>query len=349
MSASERRPRRPVLLALAAGAALCAPAALADPSPRPERALVVLLDPRGPTTNGSGVQHALSRLRRAVDEIGAAAPAVAELASRRDARIDPSVLSSAIALRERAEGHFRVLQSDRALLLLDEATPLHMRRFPDVFGDAEASRAARLAAAIYRMENRPVRMREELRRAITFAPDAPMDPAQFPPELVAAFEAERQYLLAAGLPMSGPTRLCEAGRLIGAAVIVTIAPAATTANSVALDVYETTACERRAVSLSLLATDEEARRTASAILVPPAAVVAETIVMVRPNGPEPIRPPAEAPTPWWGRWYTIAGAGALVVGGVVSALLLTQRADGTSSTHTVPGGFVGAGAGTNEE
>src|SRR5512134_1419118 len=147
MRASERRAL--VLTALLAGV-LAPGTARAQPSQ--ERALVVLVDPRGPATSAHNVQHALSRLRRAIGQIGALAPLQPELASRRDTRIDPSVLDSAVKLRERAEQHFRRLESDRALLLLDEATPLHMRRFPDVFGDAEASRSARLAAAIYRME-----------------------------------------------------------------------------------------------------------------------------------------------------------------------------------------------------
>ena len=319
-------------LLVTALAALAPSVARAQPAKRPERALVLIVAGRGPATASDGAQHAIARLRRAIASIGAEAPDAEALAERRDARVDGSVLSSAVALRERAEQHFRRLEADRALRLLEEASILHMRRFPDVFGDPEASRAARLAAAVYRAEGRPVRMREELRRAVAFAPEAPMDPAQFPPELVDAFETEREYVVASGVPLPGPTRLCEAARLVRASAIVTLAPAAQTSNSLGLDVYEPISCERHAVALSLLDDEADARRAASAILVPTAATAAQTVVLVRPSGPVPLpreRPPT--PTPWYGRWYTIASAGALVVGGVVTALLLTQEPDRLSA------------------
>ena len=324
-----------IMVVAGALAALAPNTAHAQPAKRPDRALVVIVVSRGPTAASDGAQHALSRLRRAIASIGAEAPDAEALAARRDARIDGSVLSSAVALRVRAEQHFRRLEADRALRLLEEAWILHQRRFPDVFGDPEASRAARLGAAVYRAEGRPVRMREELRRAVAFAPGTPMDPGQFAPELVDAFETERQYVLASGVPLPSPTRLCEAARLLRASAIVTVAPAAQTSNTLGLDVYEPVTCERHAVALSLLDDEADARRAASAILVPPAATAAQTIVLVRPSGPVPLpreRPPA--PTPWYGRWYTIAGAGALVVGGVVTALLLTQEPDRLSAdTH----------------
>jgi hypothetical protein len=169
-----------------------------------------------------------------------------------------------------------------------------------------------------------MRMKEELRRAITFAPDLPMDPALYPPDLVAEYETEREYLSAAGLPLPSPTRLCESARLIGAAAIATVAPLATTDASLGLDVYDPETCARRAVTLALTGDDESARRAASAILVPTAAEAAQTIVFVRAPAPAPIAPaPRDPPTPWFARWYTLAGAGAVIAAGVVAAVLLS--------------------------
>ncbi len=307
----------------------------AQPAPADERAIVMLIDPRGPLSGSDAAQHALSRLRKAIGQIGARAPEREVLANRRDARVDDTVLASAVALRERAEQHFRRLEADRALRLLEEATTLHNRRFCDVFGDAEAARAARLAAAVYRSESRPLRMKEELRRAIAYEPDTPMDPAQYRPDLVSEYETERQYLLASGLPLPSPTRLCEAARLVGAAAIATVAPLATTDASLALDVYDPMTCTRRAVTLPLTEDDEGARRAASAILVPPPPEVAQT-VLLRPSEPAPIRlPTVERPTPWFARWYTLAGAGALIAGGVLTAVLLS--ANSLNNLETGPG------------
>jgi len=300
-----------------------APLAHGQPAPADERPLVMLIDTRGPLSGSGAAQHALSRLRKAIGQIGARAPEREVLANRRDARVDATVLASAIALRERAEQHFRRLEADRALRLLEEATTLHNRRFCDVFGDAEAARAARLAGAVYMSESRPLRMKEELRRAITYEPDTPMDSGQYRPDLVSEYETERQYMLASGLPLPSPTRLCEAARLVGAAAIATVAPLATTDASLALDVYDPTTCSRRAVTLSLTEDDEAARRAASAILVPPPPEVAQTVILRAPE-PAPIRPPpGERATPWFARWYTIAGAGALIAGGVLTAFLLS--------------------------
>lgn len=322
MRASRRRAQ--LFVPLAAVVALAPLAALAQRAPPEDHAIVMLLDGRGPLSGSEAAQHALSRLRRAISQIGAEAPDAAALATRRDGRVDATVLASAVSLRERAEQHFRRLEADLAIRLLEEASILHTRRFADVFGDPEAARAARLAAAVYRSEARPLRMREELRRAIAFAPGTPMDPALYPPDLVSDYETEREYLHASGLPLPSPTRLCEAARLIGAAAVATVAPLATTEASLGLDVYDPVSCARRAVTLSLTGDDESARRAASAILVPPAAEVVQGILSPGPASPAPLRPPPrERPTPWYGRWYTIAGVGALVVSGVVAAAVLT--------------------------
>lgn len=304
-----------------------------------QRAVVMLLDGRGALSGSDAAQHALSRLRRAIGEIGAVAPDRATLATRRDGRVDVAVLSSAAAMRERAEQHFRRLETDAAIRLIEEASIHHGRRFSDVFGDVEAARASRLLAAMYQAEGRPIRMKEELVKAITYAPDLPMDPAMYRPDLVAEYETTRDYLRAAGIPLPGPTRLCEAARLIGAAAVATVAPAATTDASLALDVYDPVTCARRAVTLQLTGDDESARRAASAILVPPPVQAAQTVVIVRPTGPAPIQtPPPEPPTPWFGRWYTLAGAGALVVGGVLAAVVISSQDDPSARvTETDPG------------
>lgn len=306
--------------ALLAALALAPGAVRAQPTPSDERPIVMLLESHGPATGSDAAQHALSRLRKAIGEIGARAPDRASLANRRDARIDASVLASAVALRERAEQHFRRLEADRSLRLLEEATILHNRRFCDVFGDSEAARAARLAAAVYRSEARRLRMTEELRRAITYEPETHMDPAQYPPDLVRDYETEREYLHASGVPLPSPTRLCEAARLVGAAAVATVAPSATTDAAFGLDVYDPLTCGRRAVTLPLTGDDESVRRAARAILIPAPAEVA---IVVRPPAPAPVRPPpAEPATPWFARWYTLAGAGAVIVGGVVTAAVL---------------------------
>jgi hypothetical protein len=309
-------------VAVLAGLVLAPRLVPAQPAPGDERPIVMLIDPRGPLSGSDAAQHALSRLRKAIGEIGARAPDRAALANRRDARVDASVLASAVGLRERAEQHFRRLEADRALRLLEDASILHTRRFCDVFGDPEAARAARLTAAVYSYETRPLRMREELRKAITYEPVTHMDPAQYPPDLVRDYETEREYLHAAGLPLPSPTRLCEAARLVGASAIATVAPLATTDASFGLDVYDPLTCGRRAVTLPLTGDDESARRAARAIFVPAPAEIAQTF-LVRPPAPAPVRPPPAAqPPPWFARWYTLAGAGALVVGGVLTAALL---------------------------
>jgi hypothetical protein len=155
-----------------------------------------------------------------------------------------------------------------------------------------------------------------------------MDPALYPPELVEAHAAERSYLLAGGLPLPSPTRLCEAGRLVGARAVVAVAPVDGARDELGLDVYDPHTCRRRVVTMALRDDPAEARRVATAIVDPRAAF--DSRIVVPPVAPPAEPPPALATTPWYGRWYTIAGAGAVVVGGVVLGLLL---GGGDDSVH----------------
>lgn len=295
--------------------ALCGAAAASPPGPT-----VVLLDARGELSRNDAALHALAELRRALGARGAVPPTPTELADIRDARVDPTILATAERLRQEAALHFRRLESSAASRKLEEASVLHLRRFADVFGDPDAARAAHLAAAIERSDGRLLRMHEELRRAIAFDPVESLDPGQYPPELVDAYATERAYLLAAGIPYPAPMRLCESALLLGARVLVLPVPnAAATQETLSLDVYDPATCTRRVIPLPLLQNAREVDLAAARVLgLDPGDTARAAVGPPRRALGQP--PPPATETPWYGRWYTLAGAGALIAGGIAAAL-----------------------------
>lgn len=299
-----------------------------------EEAVFAIFAPRADGASAERLDPSEAGIRAALAARGIASPDRAALRARRDAAGD---LAEARTILEEARRQFAAMDFEGSAEAYQRASAALEARHADLLGDPEMVEAAIGLARASLAAGRLVRAREEVRRALWVQPTLELDPADYPPDVVTLFTETRAEIESSVAPGPQPERMCAAARELGATHATTFELRRVSGrHELSLFVREAAGCTRTGTGVVQVATDDEPGWADAYREVTAQAVAPRPEVVIGPGtaGPATSAPAVPPPptTPWYGRWYVWAGAGAVVTG-VAAALLLPSLSDDSVQQH----------------